>query len=93
MIITMFNIFPIVFFFVLKRYRKKLADPLIRKKFGQMYETIDVEYQRRPRSILGFVKHKKSRPDWGTLMYPIIYLLRRTAFVMITFLLFKVPGI
>ena len=58
-----------------------------------MYETIDVVYQRRPRSILGFVEPVKSRPDWGTLAYPLIYLMRRTAFVMITFLLFKVPGI
>ena len=58
-----------------------------------MYETIDVQYQRKPRSILGFVQHRKSTPDWGTLIYPYIYLTRRSAFVLITFGLFRVPGI
>lgn len=42
---------------------------------------------------MGKVKHKKSIPNWDTLAYPLVFLLRRTIFVLITFTLFKYPGI
>ena len=42
LIIMVFNIFPIIFFFVLRNNKKQLGSPSVRKKYGQLYETIDV---------------------------------------------------
>ena len=58
-----------------------------------MYETISVKYFKSPPIILGVVLPTKSVPNWETLSYPIVFLLRRSLFVLITFSLFKYPGI
>lgn len=59
-----------------------------------MYETIFVTNIGFPPSLLGKVSSsRKKMPNWDTLSYPIVFLVRRSIFVLITFGLFKYPGI
>jgi len=91
--LAFFNICPIVFICILKRNKKHLNSPEVRQKYGQMYETIRVEHIEDPQSVLGQVTAYRELPDWNTLTYPIVFLLRRSIFVIITFGLFNYPGI
>ena len=60
-----------------------------------MYKTLDVKYMENPPTILWNLRweKKKKNPVWGTLFYPYMFFLRRSVFVLITFLLFTRPGI
>ena len=62
-----FNVFPIVFFFILRKNKDNLDSSACRERYGQMYETISVKYFKRPPAILGAVFPTKSVPNWGTL--------------------------
>ena len=88
------NCFIFVFLMILWRNKNVLDTKECRSKYGQLYATIAVKYEKRERSILKISNHKKKTlPKWSTLLYPIVFLLRRLIFVAITFLLFKYPGI
>ena len=83
-----------VFIFVLKRNKNELDTEECKAKYGQLYQTIAVKYEEKERSILNLTaESSKSLPKWSTLLYPIVFLVRRAIFVAITFLLFKHPGI
>ena len=95
-LLVVYNLIPFVFGCILKRNKKQLDQGVCKDKYGEMYETLSVKYMKRPPTILWNITRKKSNnslPNWDTLFYPIAFLLRRTVFVMITFLLFSYPGI
>ena len=88
------NSFVFVFILILKLNKKELDTEECKAKYGQLYLTIAVKYEKEKRTILGFEELKKeSLPTWDTLLYPIVFLVRRGIFVAITFFLFKHPGI
>ena len=80
---------------VLTKHRKRLDSEHTQAAFGALYENLNVEYVRKPRLLVSSAKEVRGgkRPALGTLCYPLVYLVRRTAFVAVTFLLFNQPSL
>ena len=72
-ILSVFQLFPIIFYITLKRKKDNLSDLGMRASIGTLYQGLKI----------------KSR---NILFYSPVFLVRRSLFVLLTFILFDMPN-